>query len=98
MFPRLSLIIMALACAGSCPAASPSGTPSAIQPPLRWAADAEGGAPYVSKDPENLDHLVGFEVDLATALEKELAAASSSSNTISDRSWPAWSGATLTSP
>jgi polar amino acid transport system substrate-binding protein len=41
-------------------------------PPLRWAADAEGGAPYICKDPKNPDRYVGFEVDLAAALEKEL--------------------------
>jgi polar amino acid transport system substrate-binding protein len=41
-------------------------------PPLRWAADAEGGAPYIFKDPKNLTRNIGFEVDLAQALEKEL--------------------------
>jgi polar amino acid transport system substrate-binding protein len=41
-------------------------------PPLRWAADAEGGAPYIFKDPKNLGRNIGFEVDLAQALEKEL--------------------------
>jgi polar amino acid transport system substrate-binding protein len=41
-------------------------------PPLRWGADSEGGAPYICKDPKNADGYVGFEVDLKTALEKEL--------------------------
>ncbi|MGA2616133.1 MAG: ABC transporter substrate-binding protein/permease [Thermoguttaceae bacterium] len=41
-------------------------------PPLRWAADTEGGAPYVAKDPEHPDRYVGFEVELAAALEHEL--------------------------
>ena len=45
---------------------------SAQNRPLRWAADAEGGAPYICKDPKNLDGYVGFEVDLAAALEKQL--------------------------
>jgi len=40
--------------------------------PLRWAADAEGGAPYIFKDPTNPALNIGFEVDLAQALEKEL--------------------------
>jgi len=40
--------------------------------PLRWGADAEGGAPYIFKDPQNPRHNIGFEVDLATALAKEL--------------------------
>jgi len=46
--------------------------PKERQPPLRWAADAEGGAPYICKDPKNPNLYVGFEVDLAAALEKEL--------------------------
>ncbi len=42
------------------------------RPALRWAADAEGGAPYICKDPKNPNAYVGFEVDLVAALEKEL--------------------------
>ena len=34
---------------------------------LVWAADAEGGAPYVFPDPRN-PAVIGFEVDLANAL------------------------------
>jgi polar amino acid transport system substrate-binding protein len=41
-------------------------------PPLRWGADSEGGAPYISRDPKNHGSYEGFEVDLAAALEKEL--------------------------
>ncbi len=41
-------------------------------PPLRWGADAEGGAPYIFNDPERPDELIGFEVDIIRALEKEL--------------------------
>jgi polar amino acid transport system substrate-binding protein len=41
-------------------------------PPLVWAADAEGGAPYISMDPDHPGQYVGFEVDLKAALEKEL--------------------------
>jgi polar amino acid transport system substrate-binding protein len=40
--------------------------------PLRWAADAEGGAPYIFKDPNSPAVNIGFEVDLAAELEKEL--------------------------
>jgi polar amino acid transport system substrate-binding protein len=36
--------------------------------PLRWAADAEGGAPYIFRDPRDPGRNVGFEVDLAEAL------------------------------
>ena len=45
---------------------------AADEPPLRWAADAEGGAPYVFKDPNHLDRNIGFEVDLAEALGHEI--------------------------
>ena len=49
--------------------AEPAG---AAGPPLRWAADAEGGAPYIFKDPDAPERNIGFEVDLAAALEEEL--------------------------
>ncbi len=39
---------------------------------LRWAADAEGGAPYIFKSDEDPDFNVGFEVDLARALAEEM--------------------------
>lgn len=40
--------------------------------PLKWAADAEGGAPYIFKDPQDPERVLGFEVDLAEALAKEI--------------------------
>ncbi len=39
---------------------------------LRWAADASSGAPYVFQNPENLDELIGFEVDIIKEIAKEL--------------------------
>src|SRR2546427_6787242 len=39
---------------------------------LFWAADPDGGKPYVFKDPENPDRLIGFEVDIKDALAREL--------------------------
>ncbi len=39
---------------------------------LRWGADAQGGAPYVFQDPMDPNHLIGFEVDLATELAQAL--------------------------
>lgn len=39
---------------------------------LRWAADAEGNAPYIFQDPEKPSVLIGFEVDIAKALAKEM--------------------------
>jgi polar amino acid transport system substrate-binding protein len=42
------------------------------QKSLRWGADAEGGVPYVFEDPDKRGGYLGFEVDLARALEKQL--------------------------
>ena len=40
---------------------------------LRWGGDAEGGAPFQMRDKDNLQKVVGFEVELADALADELA-------------------------
>ncbi len=48
------------------------GAPEEPNRPLICAIDAEGGAPYASKDPENENAFLGFEVDLANALSREL--------------------------
>jgi polar amino acid transport system substrate-binding protein len=45
---------------------------SAQPPPLRWGADAEGGAPFIFLDPQDPTRQIGFEVDLAKALADEL--------------------------
>src|SRR5204862_4302726 len=42
------------------------------QRPLIWASDAEGGAPYIFKNPKNLHENIGFEVDIIHALAEEL--------------------------
>ena len=39
---------------------------------LRWGGDAEGGAPFVSVDPDNPDRVVGFEVDVAALIARNL--------------------------
>jgi len=40
---------------------------------FRWAADAEGNAPYIFVDPRKpTGELIGFEVDMANAIAKEL--------------------------
>jgi len=46
---------------------------SVAQAKLRWGADAEGGAPYVLRDPKAPEKVIGFEVELAEALSKEVA-------------------------
>jgi polar amino acid transport system substrate-binding protein len=40
--------------------------------PLLWGADPDGGIPYVFQDPNDPEKTIGFEMDLARALEKEL--------------------------
>jgi polar amino acid transport system substrate-binding protein len=40
--------------------------------PLLWGSDAEGGAPYIFKDPDDPKRYIGFEVDIADALAREL--------------------------
>ena len=39
---------------------------------FRWAGDPEGGAPYVEASPNDPDHLVGFDVEIATLLAEGL--------------------------
>jgi len=40
--------------------------------PLRFAADTESGAPYVFQDPKDFKFVIGFEVDIMTALGKHM--------------------------
>jgi polar amino acid transport system substrate-binding protein len=39
---------------------------------LLWGSDSEGGAPYVFPDPKDPSRLIGFELDIAEAVAKEL--------------------------
>jgi polar amino acid transport system substrate-binding protein len=50
----------------------PAHSHGQVKTPLLWGADAEGGAPYIFKDAKNPDKNIGFEVDLANALAREL--------------------------
>jgi polar amino acid transport system substrate-binding protein len=49
-----------------------ASAPCASAQEFKWAADAEGGAPYVFPDPRNPANIVGFEVDLADALASRM--------------------------
>jgi polar amino acid transport system substrate-binding protein len=40
---------------------------------LRWGGDAEGGAPFQLRDPQDPGHVIGFEVELAAALADTLS-------------------------
>jgi His/Glu/Gln/Arg/opine family amino acid ABC transporter permease subunit len=47
--------------------------PASAQPQtLRWAADPEGGAPYVQADPADPSRIEGFEVEIADLLARAL--------------------------
>ena len=39
---------------------------------LVWGGDLQGGEPYVFEDPREPAHIVGFEVDIAAAIAREL--------------------------
>lgn len=45
---------------------------SSIATTIKWAADAEGNAPYIFQDPNHPSHLIGFEVDLMKEIAKTL--------------------------
>lgn len=57
---------------GTAPHADAAENRPAAPSPLRWAADAEGGAPYIFNDPNQVDRYIGFEVDLSELLAQEL--------------------------
>lgn len=42
------------------------------KPPLRWGSDAEGGAPYIFRDPNKNNVYLGYEVEIADALGQKL--------------------------
>lgn len=52
--------------------AATAGIAQAAAPPLRWAADAEGNAPYIFQEPNNTTENIGFEVDIAKAIARIL--------------------------
>jgi polar amino acid transport system substrate-binding protein len=39
---------------------------------FRWGADREGGGPYIYPDPNQPAHVIGFEVDLADAMGRQM--------------------------
>lgn len=45
---------------------------SAQAPILRWGGDAEGGAPFVEADPRNPAMVVGFDVEVAALIARDL--------------------------
>jgi polar amino acid transport system substrate-binding protein len=71
---------LACALAGVCltiarPAAADALADVHARGQLVWGGDLQGGEPYVFEDPRDPTHVVGFEVDIAGALARELGLA-----------------------
>lgn len=49
-----------------------AGSEASANKVLRWAADAESGAPYVFQDPRIPSKLIGYEVDIINAVCEEI--------------------------
>ena len=62
-----------VACASSC-ARAPGSHLARVKAAgvLRWGGDLAGGEPYAYDDPAHPGHLIGFEVELADAVAREL--------------------------
>ncbi len=69
-------VLISLACLLACGERGPSeaGGLARVRAAgvLRWGGDIQGGEPYVYDDPDSPGHLIGFEVDIADAIAKEL--------------------------
>jgi polar amino acid transport system substrate-binding protein len=77
--PRLCIfvvVLISLASALACGVRASSGATGLARVRaagvLRWGGDIQGGEPYVYDDPEEPGHLIGFEVEIADAIAKEL--------------------------
>jgi len=62
----LTLVLLILAVVAPCLVAAQA------PPPLVWAADPEGGAPFVQADPAHPDQVVGFDVEIADLIARRL--------------------------
>ena len=68
MSSRLAIIVLSLLTSSELAIAQQASE-------LRWGGDAEGGAPFVEADPRDPDRLIGFEVEIAALLARDLARA-----------------------
>ncbi len=68
----LVFAVAAAACGGTSDA--PGQTLAGIRQrgEITWGADKAGGEPYVYEDPNNPEHLIGFEVDIMDAIGRRL--------------------------
>lgn len=73
IFTVITLVAAALALTAGCETKPSSGlTRVRRNGVLRWGGDIQGGEPFVFEDPQRPGTLVGFEVDLARAIAREL--------------------------
>ncbi len=70
----LLMVLAAVVCLLACGRTAPASGLARIRAAgvLRWGGDIQGGEPYAYADPANPGRLVGFEVELADAIAKEL--------------------------
>ena len=66
------VVAMVLGCRAS--ESEHGGTLAAIRQrgEITWGADVQGGEPYVYEDPEQPDHVIGFEVEIMAAVARRL--------------------------
>lgn len=69
---RSRLWLTGLVLAAVCGTASAADEPADSAPVLRWGGDQEGGGPYIFPRDDDPTEIVGFEVDLAAALGREM--------------------------
>jgi polar amino acid transport system substrate-binding protein len=72
----LSFVLAACAATGAQTAGPASTAPAPAGKILRWAGDAEGGAPYVEADPADPSRVVGFDVEVADLIAAGLGRSS----------------------
>jgi len=64
----MTALVMAAVCGSALAADGPATSP----PVLRWGGDQEGGGPYIFPRDDDPTKIIGFEVDLAAALGREM--------------------------
>src|SRR6185312_5801875 len=72
--PRRLLLLLACVAALLCGRSAAADTLEQVKArgELVWGGDLQGGEPYVFEDPHDPSRVVGFEVDIASALAREL--------------------------
>ena len=70
---RSALAAILIACAAGCAGTPRAGLARVLDSgELRWGADVQGGQPYAFEDPARPGDVIGFEVEIAAALAREL--------------------------